>query len=210
MITKYLSEKTLKGNRAIHFNLIFYGLIQLANIILISMNLAGYFNNPAVIWLLIGMLVITIGILVFQMDLYYKFREINNYSDSLQKLIQKQLKFYRRPYELWLILAAVSIIILTSNLNLYVDNDNGSYVIHNKVLFAGVMVGVFVFIYGALKVSSLLGLRKLKAYLSDLHSGTLDQSQQMERRQKRFLWLWVVLCLILVVTMVFGIIAALP
>ena len=47
MITKYLSEKTLKGNRNISFNLIFYGAIQLANIILLSMNLAGYMNNSA-------------------------------------------------------------------------------------------------------------------------------------------------------------------
>jgi hypothetical protein len=210
MITKYLSEKTLKGNRSIQFNLIFYGLIQLANIVLISMNLAGYINNPAVIWLLIAMLVITIGILVFEMDLYYKFREINNYSNSLQSLIQKQLRFYRRPYELWLILASLSIIILSSNLNLYVDNDNGSYVINNKVLFAGITVGVFLFIYGALKVSSLLGLRKLMAYLSDLRSGNLVQSQRMEQRQKRFLWLWVVLCLILVITMILGLLKALP
>lgn len=210
MITKYLSEKTLKGNRAIQFNLIFYGLIQLANIILISMNLAGYINNPTVIWLLIAMLAITIGVLVFEMDLYYKFREINNFSDSLQNLIQKQLRFYRRPYEFWLILASVSVIILISNLNLYVDNDNGSYVINNKVLFTGITVGVFLFIYGALKVTSMLGLRKLKAYLSDLRSGNLVQSQRMEQRQKRYLWLWVALCLILVVTMIFGILAALP
>jgi hypothetical protein len=210
MITQYLNEKTLKGNRSVKFNLIFYGLIQVVNIVLLSMNLAGYLNNTSVIWLLVSMLAITVGTLVFGMDVFYRFREINNYSDSLQNLIQKQLWFYRRPYEIWLVLASISAIILAANINLYVDNDNGSYVIYNKALFAGITLGMFVFIYGGLKLTSLLGLRKLKAYLSDLQAGSLDQSKQIERGQKKFVWLWVLVFVILTVMMIFGMLKALP
>ena len=209
MITKYLSEKTLKGNRNINFNLIFYGAIQLANIILLSMNLAGYMNNSAIMWILIPQLIFTIGTLVFGIDVFYKFREINNYSDSLQNMIQKQLWFYRKPYELWLILASISAIILISNLNLYIDNSNGSYVINNKVMFVGVTLLAFLFIYGTQKATSLLGLRKLKAYLSDLQQGALDQSERMERTKKRYLWLWIAVFLLLVAFLVFGILTAL-
>jgi len=208
MITQYLNEKTLKGNRSVNFNLIFYGAIQVVNIILLSMNLAGYLNNQTMIWILIAQLVITIGSLVFGVDVFYKFREINNYSDSLQKLIQKQLWFYRRPYEIWLLLAAVSGIILMTNLNLYVDNDNGSYVINNKVLFSAVTVVAFLIFYGALKATSMLGLRKLKAYLSDLQQGELDQSNQLDRVQKRYLWLWVLVFILLLAAMVFGLVTA--
>jgi len=209
MITQYLNEKTLKGNRNINFNLIFYGAIQLANIILLSMNLAGYLNNPAMKWILIPQMIITIGILIFGVDVFYKFREINNYSDSLQKLIQKQLWFYRKPYELWLVLASVSAIILASNLNLYIDNDNGSYVINNKAMFVGVTLLAFLFIYGTQKATSMMGLRRLKAYLSDLQQGVLDSSERMERSKKRYLWLWVAVFLLLTATLVFGILAAL-
>ncbi len=209
MITQYLNEKTLKGNRSIYFNLVFYGIIQVASIILLSMNLAGYLNNPAMIWILITQLIITIGILVFGMDVFYKFREINNYSDSLQELIQKQLWFYRRPYEIWLLLATISIIILQTNINLYIDNDNGSYLINNKALYVGVTVLAFLIIYGALKVTSMLGLRKLKAYLSDLQQGALDQSEGIERSRKRYMWLWVAVFLLLTVFLVFGLLKAL-
>ena len=209
MITKYLSEKTLKGNRNINFNLVFYGAIQVANIILLSMNLAGYMNNPSMMWILIPQLVITIGILVFGIDVFYKFREINNYSDSLRNLIQKQLWFYRKPYELWLVLASVSAIILMTNLNLYVDNDNGSYVINNKAIFVGITLMAFLFIYGTQKATSLLGLRKLKAYLSDLQQGVLDSSERIERSKKRYLWLWVAVFLLLTAFLVFGILTAL-
>ena len=209
MITKYLNEKTLKGNRNINFNLIFYGAIQLANIILLSMNLAGYMNNSAIMWILIPQLIFTIGTLVFGIDVFYKFREINNYSDSLQNLIQKQLWFYRKPYELWLILASISAIILISNLNLYVDNDKGSYVINNITMFVVVTLMAFLIIYGTQKAKSLLGLRKLKAYLSDLQQGVLDSSEGMERFKKRYLWLWVAVFLLLTAFLIFGILAAL-
>jgi len=209
MITQYLSEKTLKGNRSINFNLIFYGMIQVANIILLSMNLVGYQNNPSIIWILIPQLIFTIVTLVFSMDVFYKFREINNYSDSLQNLIQKQLRFYRRPYELWLVLVSISMIILSSNVNLYIDNDNGSYIINNKVMVVGVTLAAWLIIYGGLKATSLLGLRKLKAYLYDLQQGALDKSEGLERSKKRYMWLWVVVFLLLSVFMIFGILSAL-
>lgn len=208
MITKYLSEQTLKGNRTMYFNLLFYGLIHVANIILLSLNLAGYQNNSSMIWILIPQLAITIGSLVFSLDMVYKFREINNYSDSLQKLIQKQLWFYRKPYEIWLVLATLSAMILAANLNMYVDNDNGSYVINNKLMFAGVTLGSFIFIYGALKLTSMLGLRRLKAYLSDLQEGALEQSERMKRNKKRFLWLWVAVFILLTAFLVYGILTA--
>lgn len=209
MIAQYLNEKTLKGNRSMYSNLLFYGAIHVANIILLSMNLAAYQNNPSIIWILISQLAITIGSLVFSMDVYYKFREINNYSDSLQSLIQKQIWFYRRPYEIWLVLASLSAIILASNLNLYVDNDNGSYVINNKLMFVGVTLAAFLFIYGALKLTSLLGLRRLKAYLADLQQGALEQSERMEQIKKRFLWLWVAVFILLTAFMVYGLLIAL-
>jgi hypothetical protein len=208
MITQYLNEKTLKGNRSINFNLIFYGIIQMANIILLSLNLAGYQHNSSMLWILIPQLVVTIGILVFSIDVFYKFREINNYSDSLQNLIKKQLSFFKQPYEIWLVLAAVSAIILMTNLNLYIDNDHGTYLIHKKALFVGVTLGAFLFIYGALKMTSQLGLRRLKAYLFDLQQGALDQSERLEHTRRRYMWLWIAVFILLLGTMVFGLLTA--
>jgi hypothetical protein len=209
MITQYLSEKTLKGNRSIHFNLVFYGLIKVANLILLSLNLEGYSNNGTMVWVLLAQLVFTIGALVYGVHVFYRFKEINDYSDSLASLIQKQLRFFRRPYEFWLLLASVSAFILMINLNLYIDNDQGTYVIHNKVLFAGISLMLFVFIYGSLKAVSLLGLRRLKSYLEDLQQGVLARSEGIERARKRQRWLWVVVFLLLTGFLVFGILKAL-
>ena len=209
MITQYLNEKTLKGNRSIHFNLIFYSLIKVANLILLSMNLEGYSNNGTMIWILLAQLVFTIGALVYGVHVFYRFKEINDYSDSLASLIEKQLRFFRRPYEIWLLLASVSALILAINLNLYIDNDQGTYVIHNWVMVTGITLLAFLFIYGSLKAVSLLGLRRLKAYLEDLQQGVLERSEGIERARKRHLWLGVVVFLLLTVSLVFGILKAL-
>jgi hypothetical protein len=96
-----------------------------------------------------------------------------------------------------------------SNLNLYVDNDNGTYVIYNKVMFVGVTLAAFLVIYGSLKLTSLLGLRRLKTYLADLQQGALDQSERMEHARKRYLWLWVAVFILLTATLVFGLLKAL-
>jgi hypothetical protein len=208
MITQYLNEKTLKGSRSINFNIIFYGFIQIANLILLSLNLAGYMSNPSVVWILIPQLVVTIGILIYGMDLFYKLREINNYSESLLSLIQKQLRFFKKPYEIWLILSSISAIILISNVNLYIDNDNGTYTINNKMLFIGVTLAAFLFIYGSQKVSSLRSLRSLKAYLYDLQKGVLDQSEQLERSKKKLVWFYVAVFILLTAAMVLGLLKA--
>ena len=208
MISQYLNEKTLKGNRSVQFNVFFYGLIQLANIILLSMNISGYMNNTSMVWFLVAQLAVSIGILVFGIDLFYRFREINNYSDSLGNLIRKSIRFYRRPYEGWLIVSSVSAILLAINLNLLIDNQNGSYVINNKALVIGILVAALLFIYGSQKLVSIRTFRALKAYLDDLNRGVLDQSQKIERARKRYMWIWISAFIVLTFTMILGIIKA--
>ena len=208
MITQYLNEQTLKGSRSIKFNIIFYWFVQMANLILLSLNLAGYMNNPAMIWILVPQLIITVGILIYGVDLFYKLREINTYSETLQSLIAKQVKFFRRPYEMWLVLSSFSAIILMSNVNLYVDNDNGSYVINNKMMFIGVTLGALLFIYGSQKIVSLKSLHSLKIYLSDLQNGILDQTEQLEKSKRKYIWFWVAVCILITATMVFGLLKA--
>ena len=208
MITQYLNEKTLKGSRSSNFNIIFYGFVQIANLILLSLNLAGYMSNPAMAWILVPQMVVTIGILVFGMNLFYKLREINNYSESLHTLISKQLRFFKRPYELWLILSSFSAIILITNVNLYIDNDNGTYAINNKVMYIGVTLAALLFIYGSQKMASLRSLRSLKAYLSDLQKGALDQSEQLERSKKKLVWFYIALVILLTASMILGIFKA--
>jgi hypothetical protein len=62
--------------------------------------------------------------------------------------------------------------------------------------------------YGSQKAVSLLGMRRLKAYLYDLQQGVLEQSEKMERIRRGYVWFWVVIFLLLCASLVFGILAA--
>jgi hypothetical protein len=180
-----------------------------ADLILLSMNLASCLNNPSMLWILVPQLAITIGVLVFGIDVYYQFKAINNYSDPLQTLIQKQLKFYRKPYEIWLLLASVSVIILIFNLNFNIDNVNGYYAVNNRVIFTGLTAGALLFIYGSHKAVSLMGRRRLKACLADLEQGVLDHGEGMERSRESYLWFWVAVFILLCVALILGILKVL-
>jgi len=208
MIEKYITEKTLKSSFSIKFNIIFYWFILVANLIFLSMNLAGYSSNPGIIWLLVPQVVFTIGIMIYGIDIFYKFREINNYSETIQRLINLQLRFFRGPYEWWLVLSSVAVILLQLNINLFVDNDNGTYHIYNKVMYIGISVAAFVFIYGIQKLIAQKSLRTLKFYLSDLQEGALDQTKRLEHLKKRFIWVYVVIFLLLTASLVLGILKA--
>ena len=76
-------------------------------------------------------------------------------------------------------------------------------------MFVGVTFAAFLFIYGTQKAKSLLGLRRLRAYLADLQEGELDRSEGIERNKRRYLWLWIAVCLLLCVSLVFGLMTAL-
>jgi len=205
MITNYLSKKTMVTSRYFIFNILFYCFIQLACIILISMNLVGYINNPVMIWALIPQLILSIGILAFGVNIYYKLKVINNYSDTLSNLINKQLRYLRTDYEIWLVITSFSILILNFAIGILVDNVNGQFIIYNKIRYVVINIAVFLFIYGIQKFSSVFQLRALKIYLSDLKSGILNESIGLEKSKKRYKWFLFVIVIIFTITAIIGV-----
>lgn len=185
MIIKYLDKQTGKTSKYFVFNILFYTFIQFINVILCSMNIIAYQMNPTVMYVLIGSLIISTGVLVYGVYLYIRFREIMNFSDSLMSLINKQLHFIRVKYEIWMVILSLSVLILTFNINIMVDYNEGNYPINHKTMYVLVNVILFVFIWVAQKISGFRMIAELKAYLSDLKNGVLEQSQKLEKAKKK-------------------------
>ena len=206
MIEKILSTKTHKNNWSLNFNLVFYFFLQLINIALISANIAGYFSNKVLFPVLIVLQAFSVGFLLYGIYLFYKFREINKYSDNLSSLISRQLRYIKTSYEIWLLIIAFSSLVLIYNLGFLVDNDNGQYHIYHKDVFIIVSIAVFLFIYGTQKIASSLLTRTLKANLTDLRNSILEESVRLEKSRKKYKWVWIVLFLIFTLTLIAGII----
>lgn len=204
MITQYLKTQTIKSSRSFKFNILFYAVVQLVNIVLSSMNIVFYSSNILFQNILIGMLVFSVGILIYSISLFVKFREITNFSDTLKNLINKQLHFIKVEYEVWLFLVSASVLILVFNMNIMVDYDGGYYPINNKSLYVILNIGLFGFIYLTQKIANSFMLSSLKSYLKDLTSGSLDKSLIVEKHKKKYKVAYIIMALIFTITAVFG------
>ena len=204
MIVSYLNTQALKTSKHFYFNIIFHWFIQLINIILVSMNLFGYKNNLAIFWVLAGMLLLSIAFLLFGITILYKLRDINNYSEKLINLINKQLQYIKTYYEVWLVIISLSTLILIFNIGLIVDYDNGHYPINNKTFFLVVNIAVFLFIYAIQKITSIFFTRTLKAYLIDLRNGIMDECIRIEKNKKKLRWIFLVIAIIFTITFIAG------
>ena len=204
MIEKLIRKKTRRDLMPVSFNLAFFFFFQLVNVCIIPVNLAGYVINPLIFWILVGLMVFSVGVLIYGIHLFYRFREINIFSDSLNTLINKQLRFFKTSYEFWLFLIPVACLIMSFNLGLIVDYDNGQFRINHPGVFILTFLVVFIIVYGSQKIASLYFTKNLKANLNDLRKGILDETIKLEAQRKTYRWVWFVLFIILAAFLVAG------
>lgn len=209
MITQILNQKTQKTLRHFYFNLMFYWIIQLISLVLISMNFVGYKENPTILWVIGVQMIIILGVIIYGVFVLIRFREINNYSKDLKSLIELNIQFFKTHYEAWILLIAFTLLILIFNLNIFVDNMDGHYLINKVGVFVGTNIAVFLLIYGTQKIASERKYKTLKANLHDLNTGILDESIKMEHTKRRYVWIYILIAIVLVVVFVIGLIKAL-
>ncbi len=205
MIEQYLKPRITKSSLPFLFNLVFYCLLQVAAIGLLVADLIGYRLNPTMLSALIPMLVLTVGFLVFSYFCFLKYRAISNYAVNLVHLLKEQLKFIRIQYETLMVIFSFSVPILIFALGTLVDNQDGTFRINNPLFYTEIIIAIFLFTYGVLKLSMFLSTRPLKIYLNDLQNSVLEGTQQLEQRKKKYNWIGIVLILISIALLILGI-----
>jgi len=203
-ILNYIHRNSRVTSWYFGFNMIFYCLFILGCIIMSSMNLPGYSANPVIKPVLIFQLTLSIFFLLYGIIMYIRYREINNYRISTYDLIKKRLRFYGSYHEIWMVIAALSVLILIFNLNIMVDYNDGMYPIHNKKLYVIINLAILLFIYGLQKLAAYFNLIKLKSYLIDLKSGFLNESRKIEKQKRWYKLLTLILLLIFTITFILG------
>lgn len=208
MITKHIESKASKASRTFTFNLLTYLAALMASIILLSMNIYGYRSNPVMFWVEIGLLFLSILFLGYGAFIFIKLRDINNFTKDLHDLLNEKLKFIKVHYEIWLVITALIVLILSFSLNTLVDNQDGFFRINKVKMFILVNIVIFVFIYAGQKIMLASSTSLLRAYLNDLKANYLDQSNQIESRRRKLKWVYIILGLILLTGFILGILKA--
>jgi len=205
MITQYLKPRVSKVYWTFNFNLVFYLFALLANIVLLSMNLYGYRSNPVMLAVESGLLGLSLLFLGYGFFIFMRIREINNFSKDLRELLQSKIKFLRFHYEIWLIITAIVVWMLSFALNTLVDNQDGFYRINRAGFFVVVSLVMLVFMYGVQKLSAEISMRTLKEYLADLEDSYLGRTEKVEMRRRKMKLVYLVLGIILTLTCILGI-----
>jgi hypothetical protein len=205
MITDYLKPKVSKVSWTFVFNLVFYLAALVASIILLSMNLYGYRANPVMLAVESGLLFLSLGFLGYGAFIFIKIREINNFSKNLHELLESKIKFLRFHYEIWLIMTAVIVWILSFALNTLIDNQEGFYRINKVGIFVLISVAMLVFIYLVQKLSAEISLRNLKVFLNDLEASCLAHTENYEQRRKKMRWIWLLAIILLTALLILGV-----
>jgi hypothetical protein len=208
MISDYLKPKVSKVSWTFSFNLVFYLAALLASMILLSMNIFGYRENPVMLAVESGLLLLSVVFLGYGIFIFMKIREINNFSKDLHELLESKIKFFSFHYEIWLIITAFVVWILSFALNTLIDNMDGFYHIYRVGFFILISVIMIVFVYAVQKLSAEISLRHLKAFLSDLEASYLAQTRVIEQKKRKMRWIFIVGIILAIGLLILGVLKA--
>jgi hypothetical protein len=123
-------------------------------------------------------------------------------------LLKRRLRFYRTKYEIWNVMMAATLVLLTFTVNSYVDNDNGHYRINRVgifILFSGIQ---FAFVYGLNKIAQYPIRKETKISLSDLEANVMERTKTLVVFRKRWR-IWALIFFIIgTILLVLGILRA--
>jgi len=204
----FLKPKVGKATRHLNFNILVYMAAQLAAIILIGFDLYGYRSNTVMLSALIPMLILCSAFFGYGVFLLSYIWQIHRGDFDLITAINRKLKVYRKHYEAWMWIGAVSCLFLNFALNILVDNDQGTYRINHPVFFTVICLLVVLFVYGAQKIAQFVAVKHVRVYLQDLQCEALQGSHRLQKLRRKHVVVSLILVLILTILFILGIIKA--
>lgn len=209
-ILRKKGRKNLRKNQVVILVYLGLYLAMLAfTFIMEIVNLYGYRGNTAWEAAHSGILVLTAGFMAYGIYLTIFFLKMNRTTSDLMTSIQNQIRFYKKHYEVWLVMIPLACVMLSIAISTFTDNDNGHYRINQIGVFAGTLIGMVVFLYATMKAVHFPLIHELRVYLSDLEAQSTEATNRYEIRKRKWRW-WVagamvVLMGVLVYLLVLGI-----
>ena len=204
----FLRPRISKATLSLNSNILVYMAAQLTTMILIGFDLYGYRSNPIMLKVLIPMFIVCSSFFGYGVFLLTYIWQVHHGNFDLVTAINKKLNVYRKHYEVWMWIGAVSLLFLTFALNTLVDNDQGTYRINRPVFFTLMCLLVLLFIYGVQKIAQRFAVRQIRIYLADLQNDALEGSHRIEKAKKKQMVIYLVLALILTLLFILGLIKA--
>jgi len=204
----FLKPKVSKAALNLNLNILVYMAAQLAAMVLMGFDFYVFRSNPAMLTALIPMFILCSSFFGYGVFLLSYIWQINRSDFNLMTAINRKLKVYRTHYEAWMWIGAVSLLFMVFALNMLTDNEKGIYHINHPVVFTVGSLSMILFIYVVQKVAQFIAIRQIGIYLTDLQNDVLEGSYRLEETKKQKLVIFMILCIILIITFIWGLIRA--
>ncbi|MFT7678238.1 MAG: ABC-type Fe3+-siderophore transport system permease subunit [Planctomycetota bacterium] len=181
-----------------------YLLLQLGTLLLVGANLQGYWHNPLMRSIELGVGLAALAFAIHGVRLHGEVQHLDRMDQSFEAALQGRLAFYRSHADTWIWLAALSVVGFTFALNSMVDNVDGSYRINHPAIFAGVQVGMLLALVASFRLAYEPHLRQARAALADLEAQVLDRALHVDDGLKRLSRWKFVLAAVLTTSLVLG------
>jgi hypothetical protein len=184
-------------------------LVIFSTMVLNGMNIAGYAKNPSMLVAQLALTLVTLIFAIYGIQLLSELSIIERADESMLTVLKRRLRFYRSKYEIWNLMMAAMIPVLSFAVTIYIDNQNGIYRINQPMVFFGVIMMQFIFGYLIIKVAQYPVLKEIKIFLSDLESQVLEGTKKLTEMKRHWQRWGIIFVILAILFLILGILKAL-
>lgn len=179
--------------------------IIFTTMVLGGMNITGYAINPPMLISHILLTLISLIFAIYGIHLLSELNVIDRADESLLTVLKRKLRFYRSKYEIWNLMMAAMIPLLSFAVTTYIDNQDGIYRINKPFVFFGITLAQFIFGYVIIKVAHYPVLKEIKIFLADLESQVIDGTQCLPKMRRHWRRWGIIFAIVAILLLVWGI-----
>jgi hypothetical protein len=204
-IEQILRPEVRRQSFAIRLYVWIWLLLLLGTCIVDVLNIVGYAENSVMLMVQTGLTLVGIGCGAYGIHLLREIDIMDRADESLIALLKRRRRFYHTKFEIWNLMMAGTILLMTFALNSYVDHEDGTYTIGRVDLFIIFSAVQFAFMYGINKLAQYPIRQEMKIFLSDLEAGVTDGTRTLGFFRRRWRQWAIVVFVIGTILLLFGI-----
>ncbi len=185
-----------------------YLIVLIGTACLYIVNIAAYWSNPTMIVIIAILACVSFVGAAYGLYLLQQINESNRADVPLISLLQKRLQLLDEKFEIWYVVIALSVVLLTFAVNIYVDRKV-PYRINNPLLVIAMTVFQFCFIYGINRIAHYPLMRTMRALMQDLQAQVLEQTLTVRTMRKTWMKWAAIFFIIGTLLLIWGILRAL-
>lgn len=204
-INNLLAKSVRTGWSKLRINVWTFAVMLFVALVFSVLNVIGFASNPGWLAMHVGLTLITLVFLAFNLRVLRPLQGLDDPSVELPRLIKRQLHFFHTTFERWMWIAAVTSWLLSFSVSVWMENQGGQYRINHLVEFVAVSAAVVFGSYAILRLGHYPLIQRTLAALYDLHAQVTEETQRVQKQRKYWIIALVLLVVALTISVVWGI-----